>query len=348
MDYKTLLKNIRDKDMAGPYLLYGNEVYIIDKTVKYIKEEFIDEGFESLNYVEIKGKDMEFKDIMNACETLPFMSDKKLVLIEDSLLFQGNNSIDGKWRDLKEDLKTYLDRISQDTILLIVDRNSELKKNNSIYKKLNSLGRAVEMETLSYRDFESWIKKEFREDGKTIDMAELRYLIDKTSYLNRQSDKSLYDVKNELNKIVDYLGQRKTVSKEDIDVLLKDPLENNIFNLLSAISRKNGEEALRIFNEIYLSGQAALFILHMIVRQLRNMLYISSLKSMGYDDNSVRKKTKLSYYEYNKLIGEIRNFKEEDLKRFIAYALETDKAIKTGQYEDRLALERLISKLCFL
>ncbi len=60
------------------------------------------------------------------------------------------------------------------------------------------------------------------------------------------------------------------------------PLEMNIFNLLNAISQKDGEMALRLFNEMYISNEPILIILHMIIRQLRNMLKYKLLMEKGY------------------------------------------------------------------
>ena len=126
------------------------------------------------------------------------------------------------------------------------------------------------------------------------------------------------------------------------------PLEMNVFNLLNSMKSKDGERAMILFNEMYMSNQPVLFILHMIVRQLRNMLNYKVLKAKGYTEGDVYEKMKLSRYEYQKISNQSNNFTISQLEKALFYCLETDKKIKLGLLEDdRLALEILITNLCF-
>lgn len=347
LNYTELYKEINNGILKNIYLLTGKEEYLIDEAVEKIKDKFINPSFEALNYIILEGSSLGFDDILNASETLPFMSDSKIVIVRDSLLFAGGNNIDNRVKDMRKELSNYIDRINESTSLILVEKKETIRKNNPIYRKINNLSGIVEMEKLKGYQLENWIQLQFKNRGKTINKVEITYLIQQTSYLDRNMNKTLYDVKNEINKIVNYMGDRILVKKSDIDGLVLRPLDMNVFNLLGFISRKNGKESLRVFNEMYLSGEPALFILHMITRQFRNMLNIKSLKDKGYSDGLVREKIKMSQFEYSKLLNEIGNFSKDQLESFLEYSLEADRNIKTGVYEDQLALEILITKLCF-
>ena len=121
----------------------------------------------------------------------------------------------------------------------------------------------------------------------------------------------------------------------------------NVFNLLNSISQKNGENALRLFDEMYMANEPVLFILHMIVRQLRNMLNIKVLKMKGYTEGEVFEKMSLSKYEFKKVSNQSNNFTISQLERAMLHCLETDRNIKSSSVDDRLALEILITNLCF-
>ncbi len=125
------------------------------------------------------------------------------------------------------------------------------------------------------------------------------------------------------------------------------PLEMNIFNLLNAISQKDGEMALRLFNEMYISNEPILIILHMIIRQLRNMLKYKLLMEKGYTWGDSLKKMGLSEYEYKKISNQSKNFAIGQLELALEYALDADRAIKTTATEDKLIMEILIANLCF-
>ena len=125
------------------------------------------------------------------------------------------------------------------------------------------------------------------------------------------------------------------------------PLEMNVFNLLNKISQKNGEEALKLFNEMYISGEPILFILHMIVRQIRNMLKYKVLKEKGYSSGDNFKKMDLSQYEYKKISDQSNNFTIIQLEKALEYSLDADRKIKSSSIEDRLVMEILIANLCY-
>ena len=347
MNYGEFNKEINSGKLKNAYLISGDEEFLIDESIKRLKAKCVNPSFEALNYIILEGVHLEFEDILNACETLPFMAERKIVVVKDSLLFKSGNNIDNKVKDMRKKLLAYLDDINISTTLIIVEKTETIRKNNAIYKKINSVSGAVDVEKLKGYQLENWIQLKFKNKGKTINKSEINYLIQQTSYTDRNMNKTLYDVKNEIDKIVNYLEDRIEVDRSDIDGLVLKPLDMNVFNLLGFISRKNGRESLRIFNEMYLSGEAPLFILHMIVRQFRNMLHYKTLKEKGYGDSLVREKLKISPFEYGKLSGEVGNFSMEQLEEFLRYSLEADRNIKTGVFNDRLALEMLITKLCF-
>lgn len=334
--------------MESPCLIYGEEDYLIDDFLRRIKKSYLSPGLESLNYNEFSLENFTFEGVYNACETLPFMAEKKLVLINNADLFKSANQMDKKKKESVENLRDYIGKISPDNVLIIVEKLDSIRKNNGLYKDINKFGQVYEMEKLNMGEFKSWIKNYLSKYDLTINNTDLHYLVEKTSYLDNQLEKNLYDIENELDKIVSYLGQGGNVDKSIIDSVIVESLELNIFKLLDSISKRKAREAIDIYTEIYLGGKAPLFILHMISRQLRNILNIKLLKLKGYSDNAARKKLGLSYFEYNKLLKEVSKFQVEQLENYIGLALEADRNIKTGKYKDRLALELLIVKLCSL
>lgn len=351
MNYKQFMKKAKDDELKPVSLFLGQEDYLIDKTLKNIKGLYIDENFEPLNYMVLSGKDVDFDKILNTCETLPFMSEKKMVIVKDFPLFRSKNEIDREskqWTSPKSKklLMDYLEKVEDYLCLIFVEKVDKVRKNNALYKTINQLGQVVEFNKLRGRDLDNWIENKFKEYNIKISSANINYFTQQSSYFTSNLEKTLYDLENEIIKIANYLSSGDEVKREDINRLMPKPLEMNVFNLLDSISRKDGDNAIRLFNEMYMSNEPALFILHMIVRQLRNMLHIKSLKTIGYNDRDTQSKVKLSPYEYKKVSGQSRNFTMPQLERALLHCLETDKSIKTSSIDDRLVLEILITNLC--
>ena len=77
MNYAEFIKKLKEDSLLPLYLFIGEEKYLIDDTINRIKEKYIDKSLESINFTVLNGKNINQDDIVNACETLPFMSEKK-------------------------------------------------------------------------------------------------------------------------------------------------------------------------------------------------------------------------------------------------------------------------------
>lgn len=352
MNYKQFIRNAKTDELKPVSLFFGEEDYLIDKALKEIKKIYIEESFEQLNYMILSGKKVSFDDIHNACETLPFMSEKKLVVVKNFPLFKTKNEIDRdskQWssKKTKDSFIKYIENLEDYVRLVFVEKVDGVRRNNALYKTLGKSGQVVEFNKLRGRDLDNWIEGKFTRHNIKINCSSIRYFIQNSSYFTEKYGKTLYDLENEINKISNYLSKGDEVKVKDIDALMPKPLEVNVFNLLDNISRKNGDQAIRLFNEMYMAGEPALFILHMVVRQLRNMLYIKSLRKLGYNDKDTMRKANIKRFEYGKVLNQSKNFTELQLERALNYSLEADKSIKTSPIDDRLALEILITKLCY-
>ena len=352
LNYKEFIKKVKDKDLEPVYLFYGDEYYLMDYTLKAIKDTFIDEAFEALNYVVMNGSEVGFEKILNACETLPFMSDKRIVIVKNLPLFQSKKeaSSQGEWNlpPSKNPLTKYIESLEDYMCLIFLERQKSINKSNALYKAINKVGDVVEFTKLKGRDLDNWVKGKFKQYNKSISIPAINYFIQQSSYLDPNRSKTLYDLENEIIKISNYMTNSQEVTKEIIDLLMAQPLEMNIFNLLNNISQKNGENAIRLFNEMFMSNEPVLRILHMIVRQIRNMLHYKMLREKGYSKGEAFSKMGISKYEYEKVSSQSNNFTISQLERAMLYCLEADKTIKSSSADyHRLAMEILISNLCY-
>ncbi|NLK45025.1 MAG: DNA polymerase III subunit delta [Tissierellia bacterium] len=339
MNYKELLKDIKDGKLLTVYLFTGTENYLIDKTLDLLKEKYIDKSFETLNYVVLDGKDVYFDDILNACETLPFMSEKKLVIIKDI-----NEVMDNKETDFDTKLGDYLSKLDNYLSLIIIDKSNSLKKTTSTYKTAKKLGGLVEFNKLRGKDLNTWVERKFKEYNKDISYGNISYFIQSSTYSDYNSQKTLYDLENEILKVINY-SQKKEVSKEDIDLVLSRTLDTNIFNLLTYINRRDSESALKTFNEMYISNEPVQRILAMIIRQVRLMLSYKLYRERGDTEGSIQKKLQIKDYELKRISKESSSFSTESLQQALEHILKLDIKQKTSSQDEKLALEMLIVHL---
>lgn len=337
MDFIEFNKLLKSKKLASVYLLKGTEEYLMDKYIENVRISYIDDNFRMLNYVEIDING-NFDDILNSCETLPFMSEKKLVLIKDIYeMIQLDKTI-------AEKLNDYLEEISSDIILLIKDKNNKLKKNTRLYKTLNRLGGVVEFNRLNRVQLKVFIKKILARNEKKIYEKDLDYFIDKSNYLAYRSEKSLFELENELLKIVNH-SEAGVISREDIEGNLVLDLETSIFTLIDRIMLRDTEASLIIFNNMYKLREPVPRILYMLIRHYRLMIKYMTYSKKGYRMGDIGKKLDISSFELKKIDGNIRRFSEDYVRKSLEELLNLDKKQKTSSLDEKLAMETLIVKL---
>ena len=224
MNYKELIKKAKAKDLKPVYLFYGEEPYLIDYTLNALKKIYIDKAFEPLNYMVLYGKDTDFETILNACETLPFMSDKKIIVIEDHPLFKtkkesnsGTEEFDTN--DYKDELINYLDSLEDHLCLLFIEKNSSIRKSNPLYKIIAKVGDVIEFKKMRGQDLNLWVENSFNKYNKKISRSDINYFISHSSYFDSNQEKTLYDLENEIIKISNYLSEDDHVNKAILDLL---------------------------------------------------------------------------------------------------------------------------------
>lgn len=344
MGYREVFKDIDKDELKNVYLLFGSEMYLKDRIIEKVKGKYLNNDFESLNYAYLDGRNVSQDDIINACETLPFMADKKIVIVEDSPIFKSTKKEENTSTD--DVLSDYVGKIADTTCLIFILKEEKVDNRKKIIKNIKKFGRAIELEKLKNEELNNWIISEFKKHGKNINRNMASYFVAGTSYLDRNTDKSLYDLENEINKLVNYVGQRVDIIRDDIEYTKPKNLENDIFKLVDYISQQNTSMAIEMFNEMILSGEAVQLIMHMIVRQMRLLLTSKLLKEKGYDVKVIGQKINV-YHNFivQKLINQGRSFKEKELIEALKKCRDTDRDTKTGKVDGKLGMEILIVEL---
>lgn len=337
MNYNEFKKIIKNYEINSTYLLIGEEEYLIDECLDLFKKTYIDNNFETLNYAILDGKMATIDDLINTCETLPFMSSKKLVILKDVHLFLDKG-------DSLNELYTYLDDLGNHVCLLMVDNNNELKKTTKLYKYYKKNNTVVEFAKLKGKDLSKWIEQILQKNNIKMSFSNINYFIQHSSYLSRNVSFTLYDLENELKKLISY-AKGMEIQKEDIDFVMAKTLDNNIFDLLTSINRSDIDSSLSIFNEIYLSNEPIPKILFMISRQIRLMLGYNIYKERGYTDGEIIDKLNIKSYEYSKISSQAKMYSIKTLEGYMNLILEVDKKFKTKSIDSKVEMEILIVNL---
>lgn len=342
MDYKDIIRNIKNKNFENIYLLYGREYYLIDNAIKNFKES-LNESMIDFNLDMIDGKEVFLDQLLSSIETLPFMDEKKITIVKDFELLKG------KRKNFSESDEKYfidyLENISESTVLVFVVYG-EIDKRKKIVKKIQEKGIVYNCDKISDMDLFKWTKRKFEGFGSLIENSQVMYFIESQGYRDKNSEKTLLDLENEIIKISSFVGKENKVSNEVIDRLSQKKIENDIFKLIDYIGEKNSSSAIKILNDMIKEGESVLGIFAMISRQFKIVLQVRQLQIEGISVSDICQRLGLRQFVVNKALKQSRNFSENVIIDMLNFILENDFKIKNGLIRDTLAIEILVSKYC--
>lgn len=337
MFFNEFIDRLGKDNIDNKYLFYGREEYLMDKAVEKIKEKYITNSIGAMNFDKINGKEIELKDLVNICETLPFMSEKRIVVIDNIGSFISNLG------NKQDKLYDYLDTLADFLILVFLDRDEEIKKNMKIYKYFNKTKNVVDFSKLEGRYLDKFIEDLVKKNNKKISQGNIAYFTQKSSYNSRNIDISLFELENELLKVINF--SKGEITRDDIDEVLVDNQDINIFDLLTQIVNLNTDKALDLLDEMYMKNEPIQRIHYMITRQTRMMLSYKVYEKKGYSPSMIQSKMKVGNFEFRKFKNESMRFTIQKLSYIMKELLEMDKKLKTSLIDDKLAMEMFIVKI---
>lgn len=337
MNYNDFILEVKKEKIKELYFFSGEEIYLMDKALEELIKTILSEDLQSINLSYLDGKTNDLDSLKLACETLPFVSKKRIIVLNNPDLMEDLHKNQDKVID-------YLKTLGDHQVLIILDRKSNIKKSTKLYRYIKEKKYNVDFEKLKGIKLNNWIMNSFNKNGKKLTNSGISYFLKSSSYLSRNIDSTLYDLENEIKKLSTF-SQRKEISNEDMDRALIKNIDRNIFDLLQSVSDNNSDKAISIFNDIYSMNEPIGKILFMIARQFRLLNAIKLYSSKGYSSNDIQQKLGIKPYEFSKLVKGVGSFSQKRLNGILDNILETDKNIKTRSSDQKLEMELLLVKL---
>ena len=319
---KNIDQDIKSHSFKSSYLISGDEGYLkrfySDKLSKAIGN--LDDSMNTATY---SGKDIDIPSLVDLATTLPFLAEKRLILIKESGLFKG--SVDDRLVD-------YIKAPSEDTVIIFVE--NEIDKRSRLYKAVKDAGYCAELNTPDERTLKVWIKQYFKENGLAIADNDIIYFVERVG-------SSMELLRNESDKIIAYVGDKGLIERSDIDAITNKAITAQVFDMTDAIAAKNLKLAMDKYADLIAMKEAPLMILFMITRMFRQLYEVKTFTGSDMD-----KVLGLHPFVAKKYAGIARAFTKEDLYMAMEYGAELEMMVKTGQIQDKYSVELFIVRLC--
>lgn len=320
---KQLNEDIKAKSFQKLYLLYGDEDFLKKSYKNRLKEAIA--GDDTMNFNSFEGKGIDLNEVISLADTMPFFSDRRLLLIENS----------GWFKQAVDAIVEYLPEIPDTTTIVFVE--TEVDKRNRLFKKAKEIGRIVDMTRQDSRQLAVWAGSILKKEGKKISSRTMELLLSKTG-------DDMGQIKNELDKLISYTLGRDVITDEDVNEVCTEQLSNKIFDMVNAIVTRQVVKAMDLYEDLLTLREAPMRILFLIARQFNQLLQVKELAGQGLDKGTIGSKLKLQPFIAGKIMTQSRVFSKEQILSYVTLCVEMEEAVKTGKLSDRLAVELLITK----
>jgi len=314
------------------FFFYGEDTYRAYQKVKQIRDKFKAEVDSSgFNTVLLDGADLSLEKFNEAVSQAGFLSSKRLIVIKN--IFD-NKSL-GK---IKNDILEYLNKQTdslEENFLLFWQEGSP-KKNDSLYKKLNTCKYVQEFEPLNNFKLTSWAKEEIKSRHGQITTPALNLLVASVG-------NNLWQLSSEIDKLVHYKNGQNII-EQDIELMTRGKLDENIFNLTDAIANQNTGRAIKLVREQLVAGANEQYLLAMILRQFRILMQLKSRIQSGSSGAELAKQAGLHPFVIKKSLPLLSKYSLVELKNIYQQLTELDLNMKSIPINNETFLDLFIIK----
>ncbi|MBR1865034.1 MAG: DNA polymerase III subunit delta [Lachnospiraceae bacterium] len=319
---KQINQDIEKNEIRQFYLLYGEEDYLKRQYRDKLVEALVDpEDNMNLNYFD--GNRMNLQNVLDIGDTLPFFADHRVLVLENT----------GFMKKTPENLEKRLGAFPGSTHLIFVEK--EVDKRSRLYKWIGANGYVSELNTPDEKMLLTWVKGLCRKEGKQIEDAAIYYFVE-----HMGTDMLL--LKNELEKLCSYCGERAQITIEDMQAVCVNQATDKMFEMLDAIGSHNRDRVLLLYHDLLALKEPAMRILYMLTRHFHILMQIAALSAEGKDNKTMASVCKIPPFSVKKYVAQAGRYSFDRLKTMVGKCQETDQGIKTGRITDTVGVELLI------
>ena len=239
MTAADLLKDLKNRKYKPIYLLHGEEPYYIDQVSNFVEHKLLPDAEKGFNQTVFYGKDTDIMSVLNASKRYPMMADYQVVLIKEAQ--------DMKWGNEDPDKKginpvlSYLENPLQSTILVFCYKYGKFDKRKKTYKAIEKNGLVFESSPLYDNKIPAWIEDFLGEKNYRISQQA-------TFILSEYLGNDLSKIANELEKLMLNIPPGQEITLKQIQDNIGISKEYNVFELQTALSKKDTLKANQIIN----------------------------------------------------------------------------------------------------
>jgi len=322
MERKEFLQAIQAGRVQGAVLLEGTEENLKADALAALRRQLLPEGLEELNETLMDNPATDA--VVAAAETLPFLADKRLVVIREHPALTGRAEAD-------ERLCEYIQRVPESCVLLFLQRG-KADARKKLYKAVQKHGTIVSFAPMTESELTGWIVRAFQERGKLCASQTASLLA-----FTVGSDTAL--LLTEIDKLCGLCAQRDGVTDDDVHAVATRSIECTVFEMVDAVVAGQEGRAFALLRDMLVSGSDRIGILAMLLRQYRLLQHVKIMQFEKRSPQQIKQNLGIAPFAAERCIRQAQAYSGGEVKQAVDVCLETEYRIKSGKMNQEGALE---------
>lgn len=316
--------------------LFGTDTFRSRQQLKKMINKFkVDRDPQGMNVVILDCMIATGPEIMEQLFAIPFLAEKRMVVLENLI------SATGK-KDVQTSVHKRLEEKSIPDTTVVIFWEGKNKAKTDVAKKMHKLLTrekfAQEFLELKGVHLSQWIAYEVQNRGGKIARQAVQYIV-------QHVGSDMWQLHSLVDQLTSYTSAEIGVA--DVKLFLDETSDDSIFNLVDAIVAGQSKKVYHMIRQQYASGEDAMFILSMLIRQFRILLQMRDLydRDDAMCSDMMAKQLGLHPFVVKKSLPFIKKYNSDALKKIFEKLREIDIKTKTGQGDQKMLLDLFVGTM---
>jgi DNA polymerase-3 subunit delta len=307
--------------------LYGEETFLVERTVRILLERAIDESLKDFNFNVFYGNETKGVEILDAAQTLPMFAERRAVLVKRAEAIKA---------DILETLLPYVQNPASTTCLIFTGTKIDQRK--KFFQELKKHGVLVEFKRLYDNKLAGFIQSEAISRGKPAEQpaAEL---------LGFLIGNNLQELSSQIEKLVVFCGERPKITVDDVRTIASSSKAFTAFELARFLGLRDLQSALRSLDTLFRNGEDAPLMIGALTRHFRQLWRIRELLDRKVPQADIGRELNIHTFFLGEMVQQAKNFARSELRRLFDELFRCDISSKSGGHPYTL-MHGLVMGIC--
>ena len=307
------------------YVICGKDKFLVGGECERLVDELMPVEQRAMGLYQPRSNDVIVADVLDELRTLPFLAERRVVLLKDAGDFISAN---------RTVLEAYFDSPSPTGVLILIVES--WPKNTRLAKKLLRTGSLLDVGAIKVWELPKYVGDYVRQKhAKNFARGAAEIMVevvgDDPGKLCREAD-----------KLAVYTGEQKNITTDNVEKLVGHNRMFNVFAVIDAITAGDVNGAIGRLRNMFTTDKSAEFtVVGAFAFHFRRMFAAKQLMNDGIGVNQIAGKLRI-WGNKDAFFRQLKRMSLERIGEFLGQLAWIDYSIKTGRAHAKVAIEQLV------